>query len=245
MNEFDTEILVCPFTKDELLMKEKGKLKIFYSPRSNREYTIIDGIGVFLDKNQISKHSKKLLKLFEVISPIYDSIIKIIIILKGKWNSEDIIRKEIIKRIQVDVGANKILEVAIGTGANIMHLDKRKKYYGLDYSLGMLKRCNKKFKQSGIMGELYCGVAEKMPFRDNSFDITFCINGFMYFENIKKSIAEMIRVTKNGGKVVIINKTSWKETKNINKYLNENIKDLEIEDFFDNMLYMIRFRKAF
>lgn len=43
-----------------------------------------------------------------------------------------------------------------------------------------------------------------MPIRDSSYDITFSIGVFEHFDGTEKAVREQIRVTRRGGKVIII-----------------------------------------
>jgi ubiquinone/menaquinone biosynthesis C-methylase UbiE len=43
------------------------------------------------------------------------------------------------------------------------------------------------------------GVAENLPFTDNSFDFVYCFTVIEHVQDVEKSIQEMIRVTKKGG----------------------------------------------
>ncbi|MCX6720126.1 MAG: class I SAM-dependent methyltransferase, partial [Candidatus Staskawiczbacteria bacterium] len=68
------------------------------------------------------------------------------------------------------------------------------KYYGLDISLGTLKQCKKNCKRWNRDINLVHGVAEQLPFRDNSFDVVFHISGISFFGDRKQAMLEMIRV---------------------------------------------------
>jgi ubiquinone/menaquinone biosynthesis C-methylase UbiE len=52
------------------------------------------------------------------------------------------LRTEYLKELGVGASA-RVLEVSVGTGANIPHLRSDSEVFGLDISWGMLKRCQK------------------------------------------------------------------------------------------------------
>jgi len=51
--------------------------------------------------------------------------------------------------------------------------------------------------------DLFLAAAEALPFRHETFDNILHIGGINFFSDRKKSIEEMIRVTRPGGKIVI------------------------------------------
>lgn len=101
----------------------------------------------------------------------------------------------------------KILEAGCGSGRYCIELAKRypkSKIIGVDISRGALrisklgakdrKIKNVKFKKGNIF---------KLPFKDNHFDVVFNKGVIEHFNNYKKIIEEMARVTKKNGKVII------------------------------------------
>ncbi len=51
------------------------------------------------------------------------------------------------------------------------------------------------------------GRAERLPFKNESFDVVFHVGGINFFSDRKKAIEEMIRVAKSGTKIVIADET--------------------------------------
>lgn len=140
---------------------------------------------------------------------------------KKKHSFETKIISDAINAIKKD--KIRILDVACGTGrllSEIIKLDKNIEYTGLDTSRVMFaelkKKANKMKKGSKI--KLVLADAEKMPFKDNSFDLVFTYHLLWHIpqENQKKVIKEMIRVTDKGGITIIdtINKGFfWRKIK--------------------------------
>ena len=52
-------------------------------------------------------------------------------------------------------------------------------------------------------GKLIIGNAEKLPFKNKTFDIILCITAFHNFKNPEKAIKEILRVKKEKAIVVI------------------------------------------
>lgn len=99
-----------------------------------------------------------------------------------------------------------VLEVAIGTGTNVPLMSEALRseasIVGIDISRAMLQRCRAK-----IGAEIRLSLAEgdgaRLPFRDGVFDAVFLHGGLAEFGDKKAGIAEMARVAKPGGRIVI------------------------------------------
>jgi demethylmenaquinone methyltransferase/2-methoxy-6-polyprenyl-1,4-benzoquinol methylase len=101
-----------------------------------------------------------------------------------------------------------ILDIATGTGDFAVEAVKLKpkKIIGVDISEGMLKHGREKITKKGLaeLIELNYGDAENLAFDDNKFDALTVAFGVRNFENLKKGLNEMFRVTSEGGHVMII-----------------------------------------
>ncbi len=101
-----------------------------------------------------------------------------------------------------------ILDVATGTGDfSIEALSVNpEKIIGVDISEGMLEVGRKKMikKKLDKIIELKIGDSENLPFEDNFFDAVIVAFGVRNFENLELGLAEMLRVVKPGGRVVVL-----------------------------------------
>jgi demethylmenaquinone methyltransferase / 2-methoxy-6-polyprenyl-1,4-benzoquinol methylase len=116
-------------------------------------------------------------------------------------------RKKAVKYIGT-IQPKKILDVASGTGdfafeALSLHPEK---VIGFDLSEGMMNLGREKAKKLKVRNtvEFVKGDSEKMPFADNSFDAITVGFGVRNFENLEAGLKEIFRVTRPGGKVVIL-----------------------------------------
>lgn len=102
----------------------------------------------------------------------------------------------------------QILDIATGTGDFALEALalKPEKVIGVDISEGMLEVGRKKMKRKGVdhLIEMQTGDSENLKFPDNHFDAVIVAFGVRNFENLEKGLAEMLRVTRPGGTVVII-----------------------------------------
>jgi demethylmenaquinone methyltransferase/2-methoxy-6-polyprenyl-1,4-benzoquinol methylase len=102
-----------------------------------------------------------------------------------------------------------ILDVATGTGdVAIMAsaLLKPTKIIGIDISEGMLQVGKQKIKKKQLENtiELLKGDSETINFDDNTFDAVTVAFGVRNFQHLEKGLAEILRVLKPGGKLVVL-----------------------------------------
>jgi len=99
---------------------------------------------------------------------------------------------------------DRILDVACGTGIVARNAIKRtgsngKSVTGLDPNPGMLA-----VAESNAPGPVWKeGVAEELPFEDESFDVVVSQFGLMFFQDKTTALREMYRVLSPGGRLVI------------------------------------------
>jgi demethylmenaquinone methyltransferase/2-methoxy-6-polyprenyl-1,4-benzoquinol methylase len=119
-------------------------------------------------------------------------------------------RKKAIKQL-FEIKPQTILDVATGT-ADVALLTyktlplKPLKIIGIDISEGMLELGRKKInsKKLNQIIELQSGDSEAINFAGNSFDAVTVAFGVRNFANLEKGLAEMLRIVRPGGKVVIL-----------------------------------------
>ena len=103
---------------------------------------------------------------------------------------------------------SRVLEVSVGTGQNIRFLPGSAAYFGLDISMGMLRRCRSNLKRwSRRAALLIQGAAEHLPFVDGAFDSVLHMGGINFFNDRAQALREMVRVAKPGTKIVIVDET--------------------------------------
>lgn len=106
-------------------------------------------------------------------------------------------------------GTEKILDLGCGTGAFSVYLKQNFKTINLssvDGSDLMIKVLNKKIAKNKLSINALKGLAENLPYEDNTFDVIYAIFLFSYIPpTIKPSaLKEINRVLKSNGKLVII-----------------------------------------
>ncbi len=101
-----------------------------------------------------------------------------------------------------------ILDVATGTGdfaVECVRLNPEK-IVGIDISEGMMEMGRKKLKELKLdaLISLEYGNAETVNFTDNSFDAIVVGFGVRNFQNLEKGLANLHRILKPGGQLVIL-----------------------------------------
>ncbi len=115
----------------------------------------------------------------------------------------------------------KILDVGTGTGFIALRLaELGHKVVGVDFSKNMLKIAEKKAEKAGLKIEFIQGDAEKLPFRDGSFDAVICRHLLWTLPNPQKAVAEWSRIVREGGKVVVI-EGRWENRSKIRSMLRD------------------------
>jgi len=98
----------------------------------------------------------------------------------------------------------RILDVACGTGRFIACLRKLMpdsvELYGIDYSEKMIEKAKTK---AGYVSWNVANINE-LPYKENTFDIITCSHAFHHFPSQTKALAEIYRVLKPGGILMIV-----------------------------------------
>jgi len=170
------------------------------NPASGRRYPIRDGIPVFLQ--EVTGPNRKYQTMYDRLAPGYDIAERLY-----RWVSrKPDYRLGYLGELEISAFA-RVLEVSVGTGANLRYLRADIEFFGLDLSWGMLGRCRRNLKRWQRHAELFQGEAERLPFRDAVFDCVFHVGGINFFSDKERAIAEMIRVARPGTKIAIVDET--------------------------------------
>ena len=130
-------------------------------------------------------------------------------------------RKKAIQRLKKE-NPRHILDVATGTADMALlayKILKPDQITGIDISEGMLELGRKKIEkeQLGDKIQLHLGDSETINFAENTFDAVMVAFGVRNFENLENGLAEMLRVLKPGGRLVVLefSKPRLKAVKNL------------------------------
>jgi len=153
-------------------------------------------------KEDASGKKVQVARMFDSISGNYDFLNHFLSLgIDIRW------RKKAVKLLEAEK-PKMILDVATGTGdfaIQTLSLNPDK-VIGIDISEGMLEVGRKKMMDRGYDAqiELLSGDSENLPFEQNKFDAVIVAFGVRNFENLEKGLAEMHRVLKPGGRMVVL-----------------------------------------
>lgn len=104
---------------------------------------------------------------------------------------------------------SEILDIATGTGDLALYMFRRLKprhITGADISEGMMDVARRKVAEAGYAGHITfdCQDCMRLTYADNSFDAVTAAFGIRNFEDIEQGIAEMYRVLKPGGHIMVL-----------------------------------------
>lgn len=115
------------------------------------------------------------------------------------FGSARIWRKKVAKLVNSQPG-QKILDIAAGTGSSsIVFLREGVQVVAADFSHGMLEEGKKRHPELDFV----FADASALPFADQEFDTVTISFGIRNVEKTEVALAEMLRVLKPGGKLVV------------------------------------------
>lgn len=100
-----------------------------------------------------------------------------------------------------------LLEVGVGTGLALKHYKSDLQVTGIDFSDEMLDQARRKLRKKGLshVKELRQMDARTLDFPTNSFDMIVAMHVLSVVPEPQKVMAEIARVCKPGGQVIITN----------------------------------------
>jgi len=141
-------------------------------------------------------------EMFNGIAPKYDLLNHLLSLGIDKW------WRRRAMRVVGHGRAKFVLDVACGTGDFAMEALKHgvERVTGVDISENMLEVAREKLQTRHMAGrlEFLYGDCERLPFPERMFDAVTVAFGVRNFEHLERGLAEMYRVLKPGGQVVIL-----------------------------------------
>ena len=152
--------------------------------------------------NSDKSKKEEVAEMFNNISKKYDFLNHFL-----SLGIDKIWRKKAIKKLR-EIQPKRILDIATGTGDFAIASLKLNptEVVGIDISAGMLEVGREKMKarQFDSIITMTLGDSEALPFEDNYFDALTVGFGVRNFEHLEIGLAEMLRVIRVEGKVIIL-----------------------------------------
>ena len=147
-----------------------------------------------MSRADLDKQPRDVARMFDAVAQRYDVTNDIL----SLW--QDRAWRVATRRAVAAEPGMRVLDLAAGTGTSSeAYADAGVDVVACDFSLGMLKVGKRRRPDIDFVA----GDATALPFADNSFDATTISFGLRNVNEPRKALAEMLRVTKPGGKLVI------------------------------------------
>ena len=148
----------------------------------------------------VDKTPARIREMFDQISPRYDLLNHLL-----SLNSDVLWRRKAVERLGP---VKRVLDVCSGTGDMAFELRRRwgARVVGSDFAYRMLEIGQAKARRRSLEEAVGFQQADtlRLPFRDASFDAATVAFGIRNVVDAPRGIAEMARVTRPGGKVLIL-----------------------------------------
>jgi ubiquinone/menaquinone biosynthesis C-methylase UbiE len=167
-------------------------------------YVIRDGLPMLVHPVTLMPSDREFREKYDATAGDYDAGLKWLFASFGEDRDE--VRDLLASLLEVGEGA-EILEVGAGTGEDSMHIVERLGSQGRlvaqDISSGMLQLARKKLARATRRVDFVVSNAAYLPMPDASFDAVFHFGGINEFGDVRRALAEMARVVRPGGKIVV------------------------------------------
>lgn len=144
---------------------------------------------------------------------------------RDHWWNLDFLRL-MAKRWKLDA-VRDVLDVGCGVGhwgmllAAVMPEDVR--FTGVDRETDWVEKASERARERGLAGRFAYrqGDAQRLPFADDSFDLTTCQTLLIHMPDPGATIAEMVRVTRPGGLVAVAEPNNLTESLLLDSITNQ------------------------
>jgi len=166
----------------------KIKVEVFKTEvnrKTKLEFNV--NMGLLEDKKRARKFYRYFSKVYDRINPIFYA---------------EHMLKTVVEMASLEEN-DFVLEVGCGTGfttSGIAEKISQERIIALDLTPEQMEKAIAKLPGVNFIR----GDAENLPFKDDTFDASISAGSIEYWPNPQKGISEMARVTKPGGKVVIL-----------------------------------------
>lgn len=205
----EVELYVCPETREALRLQAPSDSNEDVSSgvlvsTSGKEYRITDGIPDLTYPPDLSGTDAQARTFYDERVEAYDKNLH----LTFKTHGED---EQEVRNLFVDAlelkPSHRVLEISCGTGRDSEIIARRLRPAGLfclqDIASAMLRRCRKRLSGVDVPTSFCLSNACYLPYPDKFFDAIYSFGGLGEFSDIKRSLAEMVRVSKVGAKIVV------------------------------------------
>jgi ubiquinone/menaquinone biosynthesis C-methylase UbiE len=254
----EIDFFICPTCHSTLKFSNSGNLicekKHEFENHKNSHYFNL------LPNNYLHINDQNVMNFYDDRAQAYDDNLHLTFYTHNL--DEDQERKKFISNLSIKPNS-RILEIACGTGrdsiiiGNMLNSDGE--LHLTDISKNMLDICYEKLQSRKIKATLSLSDCHQLPYPDSFFDSVYSFGAIGELSNISAALKEIVRVTKDNGRVVIGDESisPWLKNSNFYKILSttnpqfevsvplENIpfeaRNLKLEWVINNCFYLISF----
>ena len=197
---------ICPETKKPLyvVMDTKKRKIIKLKAEGGKSYIVEDDIPDLTFPKSLDNIDQRARNFYDSRVDDYDKYLPLTF--KTHNENEQEVRNSFIDSLEIK-SDDCVLDIACGTGRDseiiAQRLGKKGALYMTDISPLMLQRCIERLRKYKLKKMFCVSNAVYLPFPDKCFNAVYSFGGLGEFSDIRRSLSEMVRVTKVGGKVVV------------------------------------------
>src|SRR5438552_632792 len=210
------QVYVCPVSHSRLSVSgsepteseeiTEGEL----ASEAGDHYSVRSGVPIFLPSGMLSGMERETQEEYDAVAEQkYDAAVDWLF--QSFYENEDDVREHMIDLLHLTPEA-RVLEIGSGTGRDSFRiarrLDKQGEFFVQDLSEQMVLKTRERLEHEkdklGFTASInyFVSTARLLPFPDHFFDAVFHFGGFNNFSEPKRTLAEMTRIVKQGGRVV-------------------------------------------
>lgn len=117
--------------------------------------------------------------------------------------------RALIRRIKAVAGDREVRVLDVGCGTGVFAERVRRalpsaRVWGVDLVADMLAKGSQRWQRHADRVQPVQGDSERLPFAEGTFDFVTCANSFHHYPHQDRAVAEMHRVLRPGGRLMII-----------------------------------------
>ncbi|TDP71392.1 methyltransferase domain-containing protein [Roseateles toxinivorans] len=203
-------LYVCPLTHTplELLVDQQDGDEVLVgrlaSAVSGLSFPVADGVPDFTHPSKLPPSDQAAKDWYDANADVYDEFLPLTF--KTFGEDETAVRQDLVDRLHLQPH-HKVLEVGAGTGRDSIVIAQQLSALGelhlQDLAWSVLSHSRAKLEGFDVPVSYHVGNAAFLPYPDHYFDAVFHFGGLNTFADIQRFLAECVRVTKPGGRIVV------------------------------------------